>query len=42
VWLDRVLVEPRDACWHFGAWLIGREAHDPAQIAIQFPVPDTP
>ena len=34
LWLDRVLVEPRDACWHFGAWLIGREAHDPAQIAI--------
>lgn len=34
LWLDRVLVEPRDACWHFGAWLIGREAYDPGQIPI--------
>lgn len=34
LWLDRRLVQPRDACWHFGAWLIGREAHDPAQIPI--------
>ena len=34
LWLDRVLVEPRDACWHFGALLIGREPFDPAQIAI--------
>jgi protein-S-isoprenylcysteine O-methyltransferase Ste14 len=25
VWLDRVLVEPRDHAWHFGAMLIGRE-----------------
>ena len=24
-WLDRVLIEPRDASWHFGALLIGRE-----------------
>lgn len=34
LWLDRVLVEPRDACWHFGAWLIGREAYDPTMIPI--------
>ncbi|MFM5922900.1 MAG: methyltransferase family protein [Novosphingobium sp.] len=32
LWLDRVLVDPRDGCWHFGALLIGREAHDPALI----------
>jgi hypothetical protein len=24
LWLDRVLVNPRDASWHFGAMLIGR------------------
>ena len=34
LWLDRVLVEPRDACWHFGAMLIGREPFDPAQVWI--------
>ncbi|MEP6870011.1 MAG: protein-S-isoprenylcysteine methyltransferase, partial [Novosphingobium sp.] len=34
VWLDRVLVTPRDPCWHFGAWLIGREAADRAQVWI--------
>ena len=32
IWLDRVLVEPRDGAWHFGAMLIGREAFDPAQV----------
>ncbi|MXP08892.1 DUF1295 domain-containing protein [Altererythrobacter halimionae] len=26
IWLDRHLVNPRDACWHFGAMLVGREA----------------
>lgn len=26
LWIDRVLVEPRDHAWHFGAMLIGREA----------------
>lgn len=26
LWLDRVLVNPRDGAWHFGAMLIGREA----------------
>ncbi|MFA7603839.1 MAG: DUF1295 domain-containing protein [Novosphingobium sp.] len=25
LWLDRVLVNPRDGAWHFGAMLIGRE-----------------
>ncbi len=34
LWLDRVLVTPRDPCWHFGAWLIGREAYDKTQIPI--------
>ena len=34
LWLDRVLVEPRDSCWHFGAMLIGREAFDPEQVWI--------
>ncbi len=33
-WLDRVLVEPRDACWHFGALLIGREPYDGEQVKI--------
>ena len=32
LWLDRRLVDPRDGAWHFGAMLIGREAHDPAAV----------
>lgn len=28
MWLDRVLVNPRDHAWHFGAMLIGREPWD--------------
>jgi protein-S-isoprenylcysteine O-methyltransferase Ste14 len=28
LWLDRVLVNPRDGAWHFGALLLGREAWD--------------
>ena len=32
LWLDRVLVEPRDGAWHFGAMLIGREACDKAEV----------
>ena len=28
VWLDRVMVNPRDQSWHFGAMLLGREAYD--------------
>jgi len=31
-WLDRYLVEPRDAAWHFGAMLVGREAWDIDQV----------
>lgn len=33
LWLDRVLVNPRDGAWHFGAMLIGREAWDSAEVA---------
>ena len=32
LWLDRVLVEPRDASWHFGALLLGREAWEAEQV----------
>ncbi|MFN5244231.1 MAG: methyltransferase family protein [Novosphingobium sp.] len=32
IWLDRVLVEPRDGAWHFGALLIGREPVEPEQV----------
>ncbi len=32
LWLDRVLVNPRDGAWHFGAMLIGREPHDIEQV----------
>jgi len=32
LWLDRMLVEPRDGAWHFGALLIGREPFDPEQV----------
>ncbi len=32
IWLDRVLIEPRDAAWHFGAFLLGREPFDPEQV----------
>ena len=32
LWLDRVLVEPRDGAWHFGAILIGRDACDMAEV----------
>lgn len=31
-WLDRVLVEPKDGAWHFGAMLMGREAYDADQV----------
>lgn len=33
LWLDRVLVNPRDGAWHFGAMLIGREAWDRGEVA---------
>ena len=29
IWLDRVLVEPRDGTWHFGAFLLGWGATGP-------------
>lgn len=32
LWLDRVLVKPRDHAWHFGAMLIGREAWDSNEV----------
>lgn len=32
LWLDRVLVNPRDHAWHFGALLIGREAWDGHEV----------
>lgn len=32
LWLDRVLVSPRDHAWHFGAMLLGREAYDPEEV----------
>jgi protein-S-isoprenylcysteine O-methyltransferase Ste14 len=32
LWLDRVLIEPRDHAWHFGAMLIGREPYDSAEV----------
>jgi protein-S-isoprenylcysteine O-methyltransferase Ste14 len=33
LWLDRVLVNPRDGAWHFGAMMIGREAWDREEVA---------
>ena len=33
LWLDRVLVNPRDASWHFGAMLVGRETFDRSEVA---------
>ncbi len=33
LWLDRVLVDPRDGAWHFGALLIGREPADRGEVA---------
>jgi protein-S-isoprenylcysteine O-methyltransferase Ste14 len=32
LWLDRVLIKPRDGAWHFGAMLIGREPHDMREV----------
>ncbi|WP_296679040.1 isoprenylcysteine carboxylmethyltransferase family protein [Novosphingobium sp.] len=34
LWLDRKLVQPRDACWHFGALLIGRDSYSIDQVWI--------
>lgn len=36
LWLDRVLVNPRDGAWHFGAMLIGREAYDRQEVLHHF------
>ena len=36
LWIDRVLVNPRDGAWHFGAMLVGREAWDPEQVKIHW------
>ena len=33
VWLDRVLVNPRDHAWHFGALLLGRENRSGHEVA---------
>jgi protein-S-isoprenylcysteine O-methyltransferase Ste14 len=33
LWLDRYLVEQRDAVWHFGAMLVGRRDWEPSQVA---------
>lgn len=32
LWLDRVMINPRDHAWHFGAMLIGRDAYDPHEV----------
>ena len=32
IWIDRVMVNPRDHSWHFGAMLIGREAYDSDEV----------
>ncbi len=32
LWIDRVLVNPRDHSWHFGAMLIGKEAYDVEKV----------
>lgn len=32
IWLDRVMKNPRDHAWHFGAMLIGREKWDAAEV----------
>lgn len=34
LWLDRVLVEPRDGAWHFGAWILGHGEADAAQVLL--------
>ena len=32
LWLDRVMIEPRDASWHFGALLVAREPWRAAEV----------
>lgn len=31
-WIDRLMVNPRDHSWHFGAMLLGQEAYDPEEV----------
>lgn len=32
IWLDRVMVNPRDHAWHFGAMVLGRQAYDMSEV----------
>nr|WP_137676089.1 protein-S-isoprenylcysteine methyltransferase [Parerythrobacter lutipelagi] len=32
LWLDRVMTQPRDHAWHFGAMLLGRDGWDPEEV----------
>ncbi len=32
LWIDRVLVEPRDHAWHFGAMLVGRQGWEADEV----------
>ena len=32
LWLDRVMVNPKDHAWHFGAMLLGREPYDMDEV----------
>jgi protein-S-isoprenylcysteine O-methyltransferase Ste14 len=32
IWLDRVMIQPRDGSWHFGAWISGRDDWDREEI----------
>jgi hypothetical protein len=34
LWLDRVLVDPRDGAWHCGAWIMGRSQADPREVML--------
>lgn len=34
IWLDRRIDHPRDACWHFGAWLLEKPGWDWRQVAL--------
>ena len=35
-WLDRRLDKPRDASWHFGAWLLEKPGWDRRQVTFHF------
>lgn len=34
LWLERVLIEPRDGAWHCGTWVLGRDGADAAQVLL--------